>query len=280
MHLLNRSRRTRGRRWRAELTAAEDEQIRSALNTPASPRMMLRILARSPGLLPEIARSFSTAFRAALQGDNVLVWLLQAERVRLIVPDAATGVSWHEEDVFVDRLREFLGAEKRALELGCGAGRVSKRVASDVGELIASDVSARMLREAKTNLKEHPNVRFVRTRGFALDQFADGEFDVVFAHGVLGHLDPFPLLALLAESRRVLRAGGHCLANFHLISGSEDAEAALREAVRSATRNRLPAADRPYTADQIRVLYEAAGFVETRISESTGANSVVVGTAP
>ena len=208
--------------------------------------------------------------KQSVQSDNVLVWLLQGARIRLVVPDAATGVAWQDETMFVERLRPFLSPAARALEIGCGAGRVSRHVAPAVQSLVACDVSKTMLREAQGNLATFSNVRLVRTRGFTLDNFADGEFDIVFAHGVLGHLDPFPLLALLAGAHRILRPGGCCIANFHTLASQEDGRVALREALRSAGGYRLQSSERPYTEDQIAALYEVVGFQETTLSRMGG----------
>src|SRR3712207_5436037 len=124
--------RRRPLRWRSELSEEELERIGRALAMPAPPRVLLKILLRSPSLIPEIATAFAASFKAALQADNVLVWLLQAERVRLIVRDAATGVAWNDERAFVEQLLPFVNPAVRALEVGCGAGRVTRHVAPHV----------------------------------------------------------------------------------------------------------------------------------------------------
>jgi ubiquinone/menaquinone biosynthesis C-methylase UbiE len=265
------------------LTAEELERIRAALLTPALGRTLLQVVVRAPRLIPEIAGAIVRSASHAFFSDNAVIWLLQSARVRLVVPQAATGVSWRDETFFIEQLRRYLTPDVRALELGCGGGRASRHVAGDVHSLVASDVSKAMLREAKANLQEFPNVRFVQTQGFALKELPDDAFDVVFAHGVLGHLDPFPLLMLLAATRRVLVRGGHCVANFRLVEDAAEARAVLDEALSAARRNRIPISERPYTKEQIIALFNAAGFGRASFVRDGeiggGASAVAVATA-
>jgi SAM-dependent methyltransferase len=259
------------------LAEAELERIREALVTPARPRLLLKVAARSPWVVPEIGRAILTAVKQALYADAGVIWLLQSERVRLVVSDAATGVAWHDEEPFLPLLRPYLSPDVRALEIGCGGGRVSRHVAPEVRELVVSDVSQAMLREAEANLTMFPNVRFVRTDGLVLDKFGEDEFDVVFAHGVLGHLDPFPLLSLIAASHRVLRSGGHFVANVLTIDDANGRHAALDVALRSSHHG-LCAADRPYTGNQVKALFEVAGFEGVSLNRADCGCVVAIGT--
>jgi SAM-dependent methyltransferase len=121
-----------------------------------------------------------------------------------------------------------------------------------------------MVAEARENLAAFPNVRVAVTDGFVLSEFPDHAFDVVFGQGVLGYLDPNPLLALLDEVHRVLQPGGVCVFNFLTIDNESDAETYLATVGRQAHSHRFHGGtDRAYAAAQIRAMYEAVGLDST-----------------
>jgi SAM-dependent methyltransferase len=76
----------------------------------------------------------------------------------------------------------------RALDHGCGVGRLTLPLAVTFGEIVALDVSPAMLTEATANATRagHLNIRF----GAADDQLtlADGQFDLVNSHLVIQHV--------------------------------------------------------------------------------------------
>src|SRR5262249_26851544 len=74
-------------------------------------------------------------------GEDVWNWSSPAGRVRL----------QNRIDLFVDRLG-LLGARKRVLELGCGTGLYTERMASSCGSLVAADISGALLDEARRKL--------------------------------------------------------------------------------------------------------------------------------
>lgn len=97
-------------------------------------------------------------------------------------------------------LGDVLG--RRVLEIGAGAGQGARYLSGQGAEVVASDLSAGMLRTA-VRLGRLP---FVQCDGAALP-FADGSFDTVFtAYGVV----PFVAdsAAVMHEAARVLRPGG------------------------------------------------------------------------
>ena len=101
-------------------------------------------------------------------------------------------------------LREFvrsLGLADRALDLGCGDGRLTADL--DAGELTAADVSALALGRARARL---PDARLVELEPDAPLPLGDGDFDLVLLAETLEHVRDVQLL--LSEARRVLRPGG------------------------------------------------------------------------
>lgn len=112
-----------------------------------------------------------------------------------------------------ERLREqdarLLGdvAGRRLLEIGCGAAMCSRWVAAHGGAVVASDLSAGMLRHAQAgNRRTGIEVPLVQADAQRLP-FADAAFDVVFtAFGAIQFVADSA--AVMSEAARVLRPGG------------------------------------------------------------------------
>lgn len=94
-----------------------------------------------------------------------------------------------------------LGHADRALDLGCGDGRLS--AALDTGNLTAADVSAVALDRARSRL---PAAGFVELDPDAPLPLDDAGFDLVLCAETIEHVRDVQLL--LSEIRRVLRPGG------------------------------------------------------------------------
>jgi SAM-dependent methyltransferase len=113
----------------------------------------------------------------------------------------------------VDELLAHTGvsvqAGDRLLEIGCGAARMTRRLAEIAGEVVALDVSPEMLKLARENLAGVPYVEFVLGSGQDLRQLPDGSVDVVFSYVTLQHVPTREAqLEYLRETCRVLRPGG------------------------------------------------------------------------
>ena len=101
-------------------------------------------------------------------------------------------------------LRAFvgsLGRARRALDLGCGDGRLTAEL--DAGDLTAADVSAEALRRAERRLAAARLVELEPDAPLPLD---DGSFDLVLCAETIEHVRDVQLL--LSEVRRVLEPGG------------------------------------------------------------------------
>lgn len=93
----------------------------------------------------------------------------------------------------------------RALEIGCGRG-VGAEIALrtfHVGELVATDIDADMLRLARARLGDRAEVREASADALP---FPDASFDVVFDFGIVHHVPRWR--DAVAEVARVLRPGG------------------------------------------------------------------------
>ena len=97
----------------------------------------------------------------------------------------------------------------RLLDAGCGPGTVTAGLARAVspGEVVGLDSAPGVLEHARAHAAEEgvDNVTFTAGDVYALE-FADAEFDVVYANQLLQHLtDP---VRAITEMRRVLKPGG------------------------------------------------------------------------
>jgi SAM-dependent methyltransferase len=113
----------------------------------------------------------------------------------------------------VDELVAFCGLQpskaKVLLEIGCGAGRMTRRFAELYGQVVALDVSDEMLRQGQASLADHDNVGWVLGSGADLNAIGDGSVDDVFSYITLQHLpDRAAVLRYLQDAGRVLRPGG------------------------------------------------------------------------
>src|SRR4051812_43015576 len=94
-----------------------------------------------------------------------------------------------------------LGRVGRALDIGCGDGRLTAQL--DANDLTAADVSRVALERAGPRL---PAARLVELEPDAPLPFEDGSFDTALAAETLEHVRDLQLL--LSEIRRVLVPGG------------------------------------------------------------------------
>jgi SAM-dependent methyltransferase len=101
-------------------------------------------------------------------------------------------------------LRTFVGAlgdAERALDLGCGDGRLGAFLKA--GELTAADVSGVAIDRARRRL---PGAVLVELEPDRPLPFGESEFDLVLCAETLEHVRDVQLL--VSEARRVLRPGG------------------------------------------------------------------------
>src|SRR6185437_2860663 len=97
----------------------------------------------------------------------------------------------------------------RALEIGCGPGRLMRPMSRHFVEIHGVDVSDEMIARAREKLADIPNAHVHATGGASLDQFADGSFDFVYSYAVFQHIPSRDVVfSYLREARRVLKPGG------------------------------------------------------------------------
>jgi ubiquinone/menaquinone biosynthesis C-methylase UbiE len=105
----------------------------------------------------------------------------------------------------------------RALDFGCGVGRLSRPLAERFRECVGLDISDGMVKLARELNEDRPNCRFVVNDAPDLEQFESDSFDFVYSSLVLQHMPSLEMVeAYVAEFLRVLRPGG--LAVFQALS--------------------------------------------------------------
>lgn len=156
---------------------------------------------------------------------------------------------------------ETLGPWERALDLGCGDGRLSASLAA--GELTAADVSKVALNRARPRL---PGARIAHLEPDAALPFGDGAFTGVLCAETLEHVRDTQLL--LSELRRVLAPGG----SVAVTTPAHGRLTGLRVAARGFERYFDPLSPhlRFYSRTSLRRLLHAMGFTVERLEACAG----------
>ena len=133
---------------------------------------------------------------------------------------AATGHVQETEEFFTQGASEtdaffrfcgiVPGSEATVLEIGCGVGRMTRRLSELFGSVVAVDVSEEMLRRCRSNLSADSNVVYQLVDGDGtLPGVGDAEIDVVFSYITFQHVPSRAAqLRYFEECARVLRVGG------------------------------------------------------------------------
>ncbi|MEM2144387.1 MAG: class I SAM-dependent methyltransferase [Candidatus Jordarchaeaceae archaeon] len=96
---------------------------------------------------------------------------------------------WSSGREEAEKLKIFVDKNSVVLDVGCGMGRIEKFLAKYCKEIHAVDVSGRMIKLAKKNLKDIKNVFFYKNNGKDLSIFRDNMFDFAFSILTLQHLE-------------------------------------------------------------------------------------------
>jgi SAM-dependent methyltransferase len=98
---------------------------------------------------------------------------------------------------------------RRALEIGCGPGRLMRPMSRHFGEIHGVDVSDEMIAQAKLKLRGIPHAYAHHASGSDLALFPDDYFDFVYSYAVFQHIPSAEVVfSYLRETMRVLKPGG------------------------------------------------------------------------
>ena len=104
--------------------------------------------------------------------------------------------------------QEMPPTEMRVLEIGCGAGRMTRALARVFGEVHGVDVSGGMIERARELLADCSNVHLYQNSGSDLSMLGDVEYDFAFSFVVFQHIPSRAIIeSYIREVYRVLRPG-------------------------------------------------------------------------
>lgn len=125
--------------------------------------------------------------------------------------EVVAGLNWEYQ-----RLGPGNPRARRALEIGCGPGRLIRPMSARFGEIHGVDVSDEMIARAREKLRGIPHAHVHATDGSSLSMFADDSFDMVYSYAVFQHIPSKDVVRnYLREARRILKPGGILRAQFN-----------------------------------------------------------------
>lgn len=213
------------------------------------------------------------------------VWDLQAQDVETAklavagLTDEATLDA--TADVTIATLENTVGIHPGDifLEIGCGVGRVGKRLAQRCFHWIGTDISGEMIRHASDRLSSLPNVSFVELHTVGLGEFCSDSLDVVYCTVVFMHLLEWDRFRYVEEAFRVLRPGGRCyFDNFAL--HSEFGWNFFRQTGKHSLETRPAHISMSSTRDELGIYLHRAGFVNISLIDLPNGHIAAVGQKP
>jgi SAM-dependent methyltransferase len=116
------------------------------------------------------------------------------------------------EEILTDMINICQGKhprQMRVLEIGCGAGRVTRALSDVFGEVYGVDISGEMIRQAKAALAGRPHIHLFQNNGNDLSVLGDVRFDFAFSSIVFQHIPSYEVIEnYVREVGRLLRSGG------------------------------------------------------------------------
>lgn len=134
--------------------------------------------------------------------------------------DDKRGGKWDAEEFFltgeqeIQEVMDFVRtlsvtfAHDRALDFGCGVGRLTQALATRFDDVWGVDIAPSMI-ELANRYNRHPGTcHYYLNDRSDLERFEDGGFDLIYSNIVLQHMQPRDQRRFLAELVRVLAPGG------------------------------------------------------------------------
>jgi SAM-dependent methyltransferase len=161
-----------------------------------------------------------------------------------------------------------------ALDIGCGAGRLTRVLAGRAKEVYGIDVSSEMIARAREHNAHLTNVQWFHGDGVSLAPLPDATFDECISHVVFQHIpDPQVTYGYVKEIGRVLKPGGWAVfqvSNDPSIHVARDS-GGLRERLATARGKRPGGQDNPawlgsaVEMPKLREAAEAGGLTLERV---------------
>ena len=123
-----------------------------------------------------------------------------------------SGEQTVREEILTDMINICQGREPgqmKVLEIGCGAGRITRALGKLFGEVYAIDVSGEMVRQATDATVDLPGVHVFQNNGKDLSVLGDVQVDFAFSMIVFQHIPSREVIeTYVREVGRLLRPGG------------------------------------------------------------------------
>ena len=129
------------------------------------------------------------------------------------------GGKWNVKEFFDSGIREvgdilsradvsnLTSRRQRAMDFGCGVGRLTQPLAARFKEVVGVDIASSMVKLAE-EFNRSPNCKFIVNSKSDLSLFPDNYFDFVLSLLTLQHMSPKVAKGYLREFLRVLSNGG------------------------------------------------------------------------
>jgi len=130
------------------------------------------------------------------------------------------GKKWENKAFFSTGIKEIaevmkdtesLGIKlrkKKALDFGCGVGRLTQAISDHFDEAVGVDIAPSMIQKAKQLNKRRKNCTFIVNDEINLKKFSDNSFDFIYSNITLQHMKQDYAKAYLKEFMRILSPKG------------------------------------------------------------------------
>lgn len=125
--------------------------------------------------------------------------------------ESTNGMIYSHKLSFISRsFLNFIGSNNEILEIGCGNGLFSKKVAEKNNNVVGIDISKIAISIANKNKNSKLNLKYLHGDARKLN-FEDNRFDIVISIDVIEHISPQGIVNHFRDVNRVLKPGGYYL---------------------------------------------------------------------
>lgn len=151
--------------------------------------------------------------------------------------EGTEGNRWDADEFFATGRAEIDGALRhlrslglevgrdRAMDFGCGVGRLTQALCAEFRQAVGIDISSSMIEAARAYNRHGDRCDYRVNTTADLRQLDDASFDFVYSNIALQHSPPEASTQYIAEFFRILRPGGVAL--FQIPSGPRHAPGSL-----------------------------------------------------